>query len=85
MLLNIDSAVGEAVHKVAPEYGCYSTGIEWSTLHTRTWCWQGEWRGKPSVRHEMDAWFDLEGGKLVPKRVDFSPIDLPGEETKHWP
>jgi hypothetical protein len=33
----------------------------------------------------MDAWFDLDDGKLVPKKIELSPIDLPGEESKHWP
>ena len=85
ILLNVDDAANEAVQKVAAGYSCYNTEIEWSALHIHTWCWQGEWLNKPSVRHVMDAWFDLEDGRLVPKRVDLSPIDLPGEESKHWP
>jgi hypothetical protein len=83
--LDVDGAANEAVQKVAAGWDCYNTGIEWNTLHTQTACWQGEWRNKPSVRHKMDAWFDLKDGKLAPKQVDLSPIDLPGAEAKHWP
>jgi hypothetical protein len=85
MMIEVFNAIGDAVQKVAPGWGCYSTDMDWQMLHILTWCWQGEWRDKPSVRHEMNAWFKLENGKLLPERVVLSPIDLPGEQTKYWP
>jgi hypothetical protein len=82
ILLDIEQARNDAIQKVAPGHGSYSTFIDWDTLHTRTYAWTGEWPGKGGVHETVDIWFDFKDAKLIPNRVELSESD---HETKHWP
>ncbi len=82
ILLDIEQARNDAVQKIAPGHGSYSTFIDWDTLHTRTYAWPGEWPGKVGVHETVDIWFELKDAKLIPKRVELLE---PDHETKHWP
>jgi hypothetical protein len=78
ILLDIEQARNDAIQKVAPGHGSYSTFIDWDTLYTRTYAWPG----KVGVHETVDIWFDFKDAKLIPKRVELSE---PDHETKHWP
>jgi hypothetical protein len=80
--LNVEDAVHEAIQKVAPGHVGYSTGLDWRTLHCVTWTWpDGRYPGKVGVAETVDAWFKLDGTRLVVERVEFQKEG----EDKHWP
>ncbi len=72
ILLDIEQAQNDGVQKVAPGHASYNTGMDWDTLHIRTYAWPGEWPGKVGVHETVDIWFDLKDAKLIPKRVELS-------------
>jgi hypothetical protein len=82
--MDLQQALNDAIQKVSSIHGCYNMAFEWDTLHLDTWCWPGEWKGKPNATDRMNAWFDLIGEKLVPIRVELRNVDEP-DKIKIWP
>jgi len=82
--LDMDQVLSAAIHKVSPVHSCYSTDFDWSNLHVLTWCWPGEYINKPSVKDEMNAWFEFQNGELVPKRVELRNIEELAP-VRRWP
>jgi hypothetical protein len=82
--LDLEQALGSAVQKVSSTHRCYDTEFEWETLHLLSWCWSGEWPGKPGVKDQINIWFDFKDGKLVPKQVELRNIEN-ANGTKRWP
>jgi hypothetical protein len=83
--LDVEAALHEAIHKVAPGHTGYDTGLDWNTLHCNTGTWpEGKYPSKVEVQAETEAWFQLESTHLVVKRVVFRVFGKDGDE-RHWP
>ena len=86
MRIEVEKAVKEALTKVAPGHSGYDTGIDWSNLHVGTAAWGPDgYPGKIGVHEGMEAWFELDGNRLLVKRViwrDLFDQDVP---VRHWP
>jgi hypothetical protein len=81
--LDVERAVHDAIHKVAPGHTGYDTGLDWDALHSRTWTWpEGEYPGKVGVGETAEAWFDFDGTRLAVKRAVFRKD---GGAEKRWP
>jgi hypothetical protein len=86
MRVEVEKAVQEAIEKVAPGHAGYSTGINWSDLHTETYSWgPGGYPGKVGVEETVNAWFDLRGNRLTVKRVEWKKSFDENAPVKRWP
>jgi hypothetical protein len=82
--LDFEQTLRDAIQKISPAHSCYDTKFEWDTLHIQSYCWTGEWPGKPGVKDVIDMWFDFKDGKLVPQKVELRSGEI-APEIKRWP
>ena len=82
--LDLAAAVNDAITKIAPGYAGYDTGIDWKTMHSRTWVWKGKYPGKVGVSDQLDTWFTLRRDKLTVKRVELRE-KFSEKPTRFWP
>jgi hypothetical protein len=81
VMLDITTAVREAFERVGPHIGGYETAFDWEALHYATWIWADKYPGRMNVTEKLDAWFALEGERLVVRRV---VTGMDNEEEEHW-
>jgi hypothetical protein len=82
--LNLAAAVIDAITKIGPGYAGYDTGMDWKTIHCRTWVWKGKYPGKVGVSDQLDAWFTLQRDRLIVKRVELRE-NFSEKPTRLWP
>ena len=83
--LDVDAAIDSAIHSLGPAFNGYNSGLDWETLTCRTGVWEGEWPGKIGVGKEMEATFEISGGRLVVKDVKvrnlWDPLRIPKKRS----
>jgi hypothetical protein len=76
--LEVERAVLNAVEKVYPAGDYVPSGMsEWPSLHTHTFL--------VGPDDTVDAWFELNGNKLLVKRVERKSIYIENAPVKRWP
>jgi len=84
--LDVSGAIDDAIRKVILGYMGYDTGIEWASLHCKTWVWnENAPRKVGEGEADFDAWFELRGNRLMPKRVEFKQTSGNNPRTIRWP
>jgi tetratricopeptide (TPR) repeat protein len=83
--LEIESAVSQAIQKVAPGYGGYQTGLDWQKLHCQTGVWKADAPGKIGVSGIVDAWFELGPEGLTVQRAEFRDMSVETPVAIRWP
>lgn len=84
-LVRIDTrrAMQAALDKVSTNHGHYDTFFDWKSLCNVAGAWEGEYINKVSVNKTVNAWFRVETGRLVPKRVVLTVSD--SKKRHEWP